>query len=77
MVCTLEDSAVDWVIEHPEVATELQDLRIDVSCGGKSLQYLCEQRGLDPQTVFERLRRCINEAGALPALDSRFELREE
>ena len=55
MNCDLDTSVPDWVFDHPESAAVFDELRIDTSCAGKSLEYLCRQRGLDPEVVFERL----------------------
>ena len=57
--CTLESSVVDWVIDHPETAPVLQSLAIDCSCGGRSLDFACRERGLDPQVVLSELLRVI------------------
>lgn len=57
--CDLEISVPDWLIEHPEVLTVIQKLGIDCSCGGKSLEYACQELGIDPQSVLAELRRHI------------------
>ncbi len=57
----LEASVVDWMIDHPEVSSVLQNLRIDDSCAGKSLEYACQQRGLDPHDVLSRLKAIIED----------------
>ncbi len=57
MNCDLDTSVPDWVIDNPESAAVFDELRIDTSCAGKSLEYLCRQRGLDPEIVLERLLR--------------------
>jgi iron-sulfur cluster repair protein YtfE (RIC family) len=56
--CDLNTSVPDWGIEHPESLILFQDLMIDYCCGGKSLAYACEERGLDPIAVLSRLCRC-------------------
>lgn len=57
--CGLDTPIPDWIIEHPETLAVFQELGIDYSCGGKSLAYACEQRGLDTQSVLTKLHRCI------------------
>lgn len=60
MNCDLDTSVPDWIIDHPESAAVFDELRIDTSCGGKSLRYLCQQKYLDPGTVLERLLNAID-----------------
>ncbi|MFO0935100.1 MAG: DUF542 domain-containing protein [Gemmataceae bacterium] len=55
--CDLDTSVPDWIIDHPETLPVFERLGIDTSCGGKSLEYACQQRGLNPQTVLDQLRR--------------------
>ena len=62
MSCDLDSSVPDWIIDHPESANVFAKLQIDSSCAGKSLEYLCRQRGLDPKLVLDRLKGVI--AGA-------------
>ncbi len=57
--CDLETSVPDWIIEHPDILNVFQELGIDYSCGGKSLEYACQQRGLDPHAVLARLLQRI------------------
>ena len=52
----LETSVPDWVIDYPQTLAIFQALGIDVSCGGKSLEYVCLQKGLHPETVLAKLR---------------------
>jgi iron-sulfur cluster repair protein YtfE (RIC family) len=59
MHCDLDNSVPDWIIDHPETAAVFDQWRIDTSCGGKSLEYLCHQAGLDPHMVLDRLRQAI------------------
>ena len=59
MECDLETSIPDWIIEFPPSSRLFDELGIDASCGGKSLEYVCRQRGLDPQMVLERLRELV------------------
>lgn len=63
-VCDLETSVPDWIIEHPETLGVFEGLGIDYSCGGKSLEYLCDKQGLDANEVLNRLHETIELAGA-------------
>ena len=58
-LCTLDSSAVDWVVEHPETMTLLEGLGIDCTCPGKSLAFECRRHGLDPESVLSRLQRSV------------------
>ena len=55
MNCNLDSSVPDWIIDHPESAVVFTELEIDTSCAGKSLAYLCQQQGLEPSKVLDRL----------------------
>ena len=44
MTCDLETSVPDWVIDHPESTAVFNELGIDASCAGKSLEYVCRQQ---------------------------------
>jgi MOSC domain-containing protein YiiM len=57
--CDPNSSVPDWVIEHPETLAIFQELGIDYCCGGKSLEFACRERGLDPVLVLSRIRRKI------------------
>ena len=52
----LDSSVPDWLIERPQLLRTFEELRIDYSCGGKSLEFACRERGLDPRAVLARLR---------------------
>lgn len=52
----LEASVPEWLIEYPQLWRIVEELRIDYSCGGKSLDVACRERGLDPRDVIARLR---------------------
>jgi len=43
--CSPETSAPDWIIEYPETLAVFQELGIDYSCGGKSLELACREEG--------------------------------
>ncbi|RUL89679.1 DUF542 domain-containing protein [Tautonia sociabilis] len=57
--CDLDTSVPDWVIEHPETLAVFRALGIDYCCGGKSLAYACQERGLDERMVLNRLYRLL------------------
>jgi regulator of cell morphogenesis and NO signaling len=59
MDCDLDTSIPDWIIEHPETTAVFNEFELDISCAGKSLRYVCHQRGLDPPTVLQRLQAVI------------------
>lgn len=52
----LESSVPDWLIEYPDLLPLFEELGIDYSCRGKSLEIPCPERGLDPYVVVARLR---------------------
>lgn len=64
MNCDLETSIPDWIIEHPATACVFNELGLDISCGGKSLSYVCRHRGLSPTDVLQRLQTAV--ANAVP-----------
>jgi regulator of cell morphogenesis and NO signaling len=72
----LESSAVDWAIDFPLAVTVFEEAGIDYHCGGKSLEYLCVQQGLDPQSVLARLRRLALTAGRAYSSDELPAVRE-
>ena len=55
----LETSVTDWAIDHPGALDVFQELGIDYSCGGKSLESACRERDLDVRWVLARLLRRI------------------
>ncbi|QDT04823.1 hypothetical protein K227x_32200 [Rubripirellula lacrimiformis] len=59
MNCDLDTSIPDWIIDHPQTTCVFTDLGLDVSCGGKSLGYVCLQKGLRPADVLQRLQSVI------------------
>ena len=65
--CDLATSVSDWVIEHPAALPVFRRLGIDYSCAGKSLEYACRQRGLDPESVLAQLRATGEEGGDGPS----------
>ncbi len=57
--CNLDTSVPDWIIEHPETLSVFQAFGIDVSCGGKSLGYICDHEGVDEALVLNALHQQI------------------
>jgi len=55
----LDSSLPDWLIDVPSSAAVFQRLGLDASCGGKSLEYVCRQAGIDPRRVLDEL--CASE----------------
>ncbi|MCH5378198.1 MAG: DUF542 domain-containing protein [Planctomycetes bacterium] len=49
----ITDPIVDWVIEFPHAVALFEQHGIDYTCGGKSLEYACEQRGMDAERIAE------------------------
>lgn len=62
--CDLDTSIPDWIIEHPETMKVFQELGVDMSCGGKSLAYACQQQGLDVSDVLTKLQHCLSGGSA-------------
>ncbi|TWU22029.1 hypothetical protein Pla52o_30770 [Novipirellula galeiformis] len=52
-------SIPEWIIEYPETTRVFNELGLDTSCAGKSLQYVCHHQGLSPPMVLARLRQLI------------------
>ncbi|WP_040352277.1 DUF542 domain-containing protein [Blastopirellula marina] len=59
--CSLETSVPDWVVDHPETLVVFQELEIDYCCGGKSLEFACQEQGLNEHEVLRKLRKLIGE----------------
>lgn len=51
----ITDPIVDWVIEHPHAVALFEQHGIDYTCGGKSLEYACEQRGEDARWIVREI----------------------
>ena len=49
----LDSCVPDWLIEHPQLHGLFEELGIDYSCGGKSLDAACRERGLNPNDVLK------------------------
>jgi regulator of cell morphogenesis and NO signaling len=52
----LETSVADWLIERPELLRLFEQLGIDYSCGGKSLETAACDAGLDPEQTLGHLQ---------------------
>ena len=59
--CGLETSVPDWLIDYPEVEPIVRELGIDDHCGGRSLETVCRERGLNPHEVLSRLKMQIEQ----------------
>jgi len=59
MNCDLDTAIPDWIIEYPQTMVVFNQLKLDISCGGKSLQYVAECAGLNPQDVLQTLKQQI------------------
>lgn len=56
----LDSSLPDWLIDAPASAAVFKRFGLDTSCGGKSLEYVCCQAGIDPRRVLHELKiACI------------------
>jgi iron-sulfur cluster repair protein YtfE (RIC family) len=69
MDCDLDTSVPDWIIDHPESAAVFDELRIDASCEGKSLAYVCRQQRFDPNAVLQRLLRVTSSFSTQPSMN--------
>lgn len=58
--CDLDSSVPDWMIEYPETAPVFEAWGIDSSCGGKSLEYACFERGINAGDVLRQLHAAIS-----------------
>ncbi|WDQ15890.1 DUF542 domain-containing protein [Rhodopirellula sp. P2] len=59
MKCDLDSSIPEWIVEHPETERVFKEFRLDTSCGGKSLRYVCIHAGVSPPEVFQRLELAV------------------
>lgn len=53
----LESSVPDWLIDYPHALPLFESLGIDYSCGGKSFETACLERGLEPAEIARRVKR--------------------
>jgi len=56
---TVDDPVADWAIEHAESIRVFEKHGIDYCCGGKSLDWVCDQRGLNAQMVLTEIKQAI------------------
>ena len=52
----LDSSLPDWLIDVPASAAVFKRYNLDTSCGGKSLDYICRQSGIDPEIILIELQ---------------------
>lgn len=55
------DPIVDWVIEYPHAVPLFEQHGIDYTCGGKSLEFACEQRGVDAQRIAREILEALHD----------------
>ena len=60
--CDLTSSLADWVIDYPAVLPVFEELQLDYCCGGRSLEFECQRKGLDPRGVLARLQQLLQDA---------------
>ena len=53
----LDSSVPDWLVEYPQALALFESFGIDYSCGGKSLETACVERGLDPQEIVSLIKQ--------------------
>ena len=63
----LNSSVPEWLMAHPLLLKLFEELRIDYCCGGKSLEYACRERRIDPDELLAELHRLINGGESRPA----------
>jgi len=52
-----DDAVTEWAIEFPAAIAVFEKHGIDYSCGGKSLGWSCQQRGVDVKQVIAEIRQ--------------------
>ena len=61
---TVTESVGEIMVKHPETRKPFEEMGLDYCCGGKnSLKEACENAGLSPQDVIQRLKRVIEDSG--------------
>ena len=58
----LETSVPDWLIEHPPLYKYFKEWGLEMSCGGKSLETACRERGLNSTEVLARIRSILDQS---------------
>ena len=59
-------SVPDWLIEYPALLSYFEQLGIDYSCGGKSLDVACRERGLHAAEVIRACEQLLPSSGEFP-----------
>lgn len=59
-VCDLQSSVADWLIEYPMLHRLFEQLQLEASCGGRSLEYECRRLGHDPVQILRLIARQRN-----------------
>ncbi len=66
----LSNSVPEWLVAYPALLSVFEDLQIDYSCGGKSLEYACLERRIDPEELLAHLwANYCSAPAAAPTLD--------
>lgn len=55
-------SVADWAVDYPESVAIFTAHGIDYCCGGRSVEYACEQAGANPAVVLSALRQLAKES---------------
>ena len=61
MLPDLDSSLPDWILDVPGADAVFRRWGLDDSCGGKSLEYVCRQAGIDPDVVLAELQEVMRE----------------
>lgn len=61
--CDLDTPVPDWIIDYPETLPVFQEFGIEYCCGGKSLAFACQERGIPVSTVLARIKQAIEQQG--------------
>lgn len=59
MNCDEFSSIPDWIVEYPASAVVFEEFGLDTSCGGKSLQYVCQTEDVSLTEVLKRLNAVV------------------
>ena len=51
----LTSSVPDWLVAYPALLAVFEELQIDYSCGGKSVERACLERRIDPEELWAHL----------------------
>ena len=50
---------MDWACEYPELIPVFEKYGIEYCCGGKSLAYVCQHEGYDPNDILALVPQAI------------------